>query len=62
MASQSLCHWEHTSRPDIVYAVSIGTTDVGLVYGRDQGKHVDVDDFVDAYYAKDPDKGRSIIG
>ncbi|GKC40176.1 hypothetical protein Tco_1052560 [Tanacetum coccineum] len=33
---------------------------VGLVYGRDQGKHVDVDNFVDADYAKDPDKGRSI--
>nr|GEZ48060.1 retrovirus-related Pol polyprotein from transposon TNT 1-94 [Tanacetum cinerariifolium] len=29
---------------------------------RDQGKHVDVDGFVDAYYAKDPDKGRSITG
>nr|GEZ98961.1 retrovirus-related Pol polyprotein from transposon TNT 1-94 [Tanacetum cinerariifolium] len=36
--------------------------DVGLVYGRDQGKHVDVDSFVDADYAKDPDKGRSITG
>ncbi|GJS26881.1 retrotransposon protein, putative, ty1-copia subclass [Tanacetum coccineum] len=35
---------------------------VGLVYGRDQGKHVDVDGFVDADYAKDPDKGRSITG
>ncbi|GJY63620.1 retrovirus-related pol polyprotein from transposon TNT 1-94 [Tanacetum coccineum] len=35
---------------------------VGLVYGRDQGKHVDVDGFVDANYAKDPNKGRSIIG
>nr|GEW00574.1 retrovirus-related Pol polyprotein from transposon TNT 1-94 [Tanacetum cinerariifolium] len=35
---------------------------VGLVYGRDQGKHVDIDGFVDADYAKDPDKGRSIIG
>ncbi|GJX31053.1 retrotransposon protein, putative, ty1-copia subclass [Tanacetum coccineum] len=33
-----------------------GTADVGLVYGRDQGKHVDVDGFVDADYAKDPDK------
>ncbi|GJZ88309.1 retrovirus-related pol polyprotein from transposon TNT 1-94 [Tanacetum coccineum] len=32
------------------------------VYGRDQGKHVDVDGFVDADYAKDPDKGRSITG
>nr|GEY69132.1 reverse transcriptase [Tanacetum cinerariifolium] len=28
----------------------------GLVYGRDQRKHVDVDDFVDAYYAKDLNK------
>ncbi|GJR12385.1 hypothetical protein Tco_0795037 [Tanacetum coccineum] len=36
-----------------------GTTDVGLVYGRNQGKHVDVDSFVDADYAKDLDKGRS---
>ncbi|GJW14106.1 retrotransposon protein, putative, ty1-copia subclass [Tanacetum coccineum] len=33
-----------------------GTADVGLVYGRDQRKHVDVDGFVDADYAKDPDK------
>ncbi|GKB40596.1 retrovirus-related pol polyprotein from transposon TNT 1-94 [Tanacetum coccineum] len=39
-----------------------GTADVGLVYGRDQGKHVDVDSFVDADYAKDPDKDMSIIG
>ncbi|GJQ92313.1 retrovirus-related pol polyprotein from transposon TNT 1-94 [Tanacetum coccineum] len=37
-----------------------GTADVGLVYGRNQGKHVDVDCFIDADYAKDPDKGRSI--
>ncbi|GJW68954.1 retrovirus-related pol polyprotein from transposon TNT 1-94 [Tanacetum coccineum] len=29
---------------------------VGLVYGRDQGKHVDVDGFVDADCAKDPNK------
>ncbi|GKA08192.1 retrovirus-related pol polyprotein from transposon TNT 1-94 [Tanacetum coccineum] len=35
---------------------------VGLVYGRDQRKHVDIDGFVDADYAKDPDKDRSIIG
>ncbi|GJX09954.1 retrovirus-related pol polyprotein from transposon TNT 1-94 [Tanacetum coccineum] len=34
-----------------------GTADVGLVYGRDQGKHVDVDGFMDKDYAKDPDKG-----
>ncbi|GKA08193.1 retrovirus-related pol polyprotein from transposon TNT 1-94 [Tanacetum coccineum] len=30
--------------------------------GRDQGKHVDVDGFMDADYAKDPNKGRLIIG
>ncbi|GJV77066.1 retrovirus-related pol polyprotein from transposon TNT 1-94 [Tanacetum coccineum] len=35
---------------------------VGLVYGRDQGKHVDVDSFMDVDYAKDPDKGRSRTG
>ncbi|GKB78199.1 retrotransposon protein, putative, ty1-copia subclass [Tanacetum coccineum] len=47
------------------YAVSIVSrylANPGLVYGRDQGKHVDVDGFVDADYAKDPDKGRSITG
>nr|GEW89589.1 hypothetical protein [Tanacetum cinerariifolium] len=33
-----------------------GTADVGLVYGRDQGKHVDADGFVDVDYTKDPDK------
>ncbi|GJR84163.1 hypothetical protein Tco_0154948 [Tanacetum coccineum] len=49
------------TRPNIAYAVSImrsevdievleGHCDVGLVYGRDQGKHVDTD------------KGRSITG
>ncbi|GJV12135.1 hypothetical protein Tco_1353676 [Tanacetum coccineum] len=39
-----------------------GIADVGLVYGRDQGKHVDVDGFVDADYSRDPNKGTSIIG
>nr|GEV71044.1 retrovirus-related Pol polyprotein from transposon TNT 1-94 [Tanacetum cinerariifolium] len=33
-----------------------GTADVGLVYGRYQGKHVDVEGFVDSDYVKDPDK------
>ncbi|GJT74021.1 retrovirus-related pol polyprotein from transposon TNT 1-94 [Tanacetum coccineum] len=32
-----------------------------LVYGRDQGKHADVNGFVDADYAKDADKGREIV-
>nr|GEY00211.1 retrovirus-related Pol polyprotein from transposon TNT 1-94 [Tanacetum cinerariifolium] len=39
-----------------------GTADVGLVYGRDQGNYIDVDGFVDADYAKDPNKGRSTTG
>nr|GEX34401.1 hypothetical protein [Tanacetum cinerariifolium] len=51
MASGSLCHWEHTSRPDIMYAVSIMSR-----YLANLGKHVDVDGFVDAVYAKDHDK------
>ncbi|GKB43530.1 retrovirus-related pol polyprotein from transposon TNT 1-94 [Tanacetum coccineum] len=47
------------TRPDIAYAVSIVSkylANPGLVYGRDQWKHVDVDGFVDADYAKDLDK------
>ncbi|GJX20593.1 retrovirus-related pol polyprotein from transposon TNT 1-94 [Tanacetum coccineum] len=32
----------------------------GLVYGRDQGKHMDVDGFIDVDFAKDLDKGMSI--
>nr|GEU36236.1 hypothetical protein [Tanacetum cinerariifolium] len=33
-----------------------GNTDVGPVYAIDQGKHVDVDGFMDVDYAKDPNK------
>nr|GEY24152.1 zinc finger, CCHC-type [Tanacetum cinerariifolium] len=47
---------------EVDFKVLEDTADVGLVYGRDQGKHVDIDSFVDADYAKDPDKGRSITG
>ncbi|GKE32606.1 retrovirus-related pol polyprotein from transposon TNT 1-94 [Tanacetum coccineum] len=52
-----------------VYMVSNGSYDIcvyfkefapGLVYGRDQGKHMDVDEFVDVDFAKDLDKGMSI--
>nr|GEV76819.1 hypothetical protein [Tanacetum cinerariifolium] len=56
-------------RMDNVKSVSVllgahfkDTANVGLVYGRDQGKHVDVDGFVNADYAKDTDKDRSITG
>ncbi|GKD84308.1 hypothetical protein Tco_1355462 [Tanacetum coccineum] len=47
------------TRPNIAYAVSIVSmylANLGLVYSRDQGNHVDVYGFVDADYAKDPDK------
>ncbi|GKA28530.1 hypothetical protein Tco_0714775 [Tanacetum coccineum] len=41
-----------------------GTTDVGLMYGRDQVKHVDINGFLNVDDAKDPDKGvnlRSVV-
>ncbi|GJX62932.1 retrovirus-related pol polyprotein from transposon TNT 1-94 [Tanacetum coccineum] len=37
-----------------------GTANVGFVYGTNRGNHVDVTGFINSYYAKDPDKGRSI--
>nr|GEY13582.1 retrovirus-related Pol polyprotein from transposon TNT 1-94 [Tanacetum cinerariifolium] len=47
---------------EVDFKVLEGDADVVLVYGRDQGKHVDVDGFVNADYAKDSDKDMSIIG
>nr|GEX66619.1 retrovirus-related Pol polyprotein from transposon TNT 1-94 [Tanacetum cinerariifolium] len=35
-----------------------GTANVGLVYGKNHGNHVDITGFVDSDYAKDLDKGR----
>nr|GEX62795.1 putative reverse transcriptase domain-containing protein [Tanacetum cinerariifolium] len=46
-------HWEAVK---FILKYLKGTADVGLVYGRDQRKHVDISGFVDANYAKDPDK------
>ena len=59
LANPGKNHWEAVKW---ILKYLKGTADVGLVYGRDQGKHVDVKGFVDADYAKDPDKGRSITG
>nr|GEV47133.1 retrotransposon protein, putative, Ty1-copia subclass [Tanacetum cinerariifolium] len=50
-------HWEAVK---CILKYLKGTTDVGIVYGRHQRKHVDIDGFEDADYVKDPDKGRSI--
>nr|GEU97712.1 Gag-pre-integrase domain, Gag-polypeptide of LTR copia-type [Tanacetum cinerariifolium] len=50
----SLMYLMVCTRPDISYVVSI--------VSRDQGKHVDIDGFVDADYAKDTNKGTWITG
>ncbi|GJX64372.1 copia LTR rider [Tanacetum coccineum] len=61
----SLMYLMVCTRLDIAYVVSIVSrylANLGLVYGRDQGKHLEVDGFVDVDYAKDPNKGRLITG
>nr|GEW88639.1 retrovirus-related Pol polyprotein from transposon TNT 1-94 [Tanacetum cinerariifolium] len=57
LANPGKHHWEAVKW---ILKYLKGTADAGQVYGRDQGKHVDVDGFIDADNAKDPDKGRSI--
>ena len=39
-----------------------GTTDYGLIYGAKRGTEVDVEGYVDADYAGDLDKRRSLTG
>ncbi|GJV82933.1 hypothetical protein Tco_1522831 [Tanacetum coccineum] len=58
-AVRSLMYLMVFTRPYIAYA---GTVNIGLVYGTNHGNHVDLTGFIDSDYAKDPDKGRSIIG
>nr|GFB38684.1 retrovirus-related Pol polyprotein from transposon TNT 1-94 [Tanacetum cinerariifolium] len=53
LANPSKNHWETVKW---ILKNLKGTDDVGLVYGRDQGKRVDVEGFVDADYAKHLDK------
>nr|GFA20268.1 hypothetical protein [Tanacetum cinerariifolium] len=53
--SSNDCDVERISKVPYVNAI-------GLVYGRCQGKHVDVDGYMDADYAKDLDKGRLVTG
>nr|GEU94094.1 retrovirus-related Pol polyprotein from transposon TNT 1-94 [Tanacetum cinerariifolium] len=58
---RSLMYLMVCTRPDIAYPVR-GTANVGLVYGKNRGNHIDVTCFVDLDYAKGSDKGRSITG
>ncbi|GJT85069.1 retrotransposon protein, putative, ty1-copia subclass [Tanacetum coccineum] len=59
LANPGKNHWEAVKW---ILKYLRGTANVGLVYGTDRGKHVDVTGFVDSDYAKDPDKGWSING
>ncbi|GJY42903.1 hypothetical protein Tco_0431116 [Tanacetum coccineum] len=55
----SLMYLMVCTRPDIAYAVSVVSR---YLTNPDRGNHVDVTGFVDSYYVKDLDKGRSITG
>ncbi|GKF64398.1 hypothetical protein Tco_0187846, partial [Tanacetum coccineum] len=56
LANPGKNHWEAVKW---ILKYLKGIADVGVVYGRDHGKHVIVDGFIDANYAKDLDKGRN---
>nr|GFB90788.1 hypothetical protein [Tanacetum cinerariifolium] len=51
--------FSHRSYDSCVYYKELAP---GLMYGRDQEKHKNVEGFMDVDYAKDLDKGRPIIG
>nr|GEW06645.1 retrotransposon protein, putative, Ty1-copia subclass [Tanacetum cinerariifolium] len=59
LANSGKNHWEAVKW---ILNYLRGTANVGLVYGTDRSKHMDVTGFVDSDYAKDPKKGRSITG
>ncbi|GKE84265.1 hypothetical protein Tco_1558007 [Tanacetum coccineum] len=53
LANPGKNHWEAVKW---ILKYLRGTTNVGLVCGKNRGNHVDVTGFVDSDYAKDPDK------
>ncbi|GKC40643.1 retrovirus-related pol polyprotein from transposon TNT 1-94 [Tanacetum coccineum] len=59
LANPGKNHWEAVKW---ILKYLQGTANVGLVYGKNHGNHVDVIGFVDSDYANDPNKGRSITG
>ncbi|GKA12355.1 retrotransposon protein, putative, ty1-copia subclass [Tanacetum coccineum] len=53
LANPGKNHWEAVKW---ILKYLRGIANVGLVYGKNRGNHVDVTGFVDSDYAKDPDK------
>ncbi|GKB24317.1 retrotransposon protein, putative, ty1-copia subclass [Tanacetum coccineum] len=58
LANTGKNHWEAVKW---ILKYLRGTANVGLVYGTDRGTHVDVTNFIDSNYAKDPDKEADYI-
>ncbi|KAH9656702.1 hypothetical protein KPL70_022787 [Citrus sinensis] len=50
------------TKPDISYAIIVGTFDYGLVYGIKKRNEVSVKGFIDVDFARDMDKRRSLTG